>query len=91
MSIIFGRKKFTFVPQSENDFILSIKGLALLDAIETGLVRETPDGNGYDIGPFLNFWNRMLPLFPDSFKERPGEIEQIMEVLKKQRNQGTDD
>ncbi len=89
MSSIFGKKKLRMVPPS-GGFDLSVKGLILLEAIETGVVRETADGKGYDIGPFMKFLNHISPLFPDRLKENPGEVDKIMSVLEKQCDQGAD-
>ncbi len=69
--------------------IPTLKGIALLEAIEIGLVWETEDGKGYDIGPFLRFWENILPLISGSLKESTDEIDQIKNVFEEQCNQGT--
>lgn len=39
----------------------SPKGTALLLAIDCGLIRRHPI-KGYNIGPFMRFWDELLPI-----------------------------
>lgn len=79
------KKKFTYVHMPElYEAKINLKGTALLAAIETGLIQETADGTGYDIGPFLRFWNEFSLSLPQEMKERPSKIQDIAEMIKKQ-------
>lgn len=40
----------------------TLKGKALICAIDAGLVPEASDGEGYNIAPFLRFWEMFEPL-----------------------------
>lgn len=83
------KPKFTFVPATDDSVSLSLKGLALLDAIEAGLVREKADGSGYDISAFLRFWDAFSGWIPKDalIPERPDEIQKLTEMLNQQGNE----
>lgn len=38
--------------------LVSAKGIALVAAVESGLVKETPDGQSYDTELFEKFWEK---------------------------------
>lgn len=55
---------------SELEAVITLRGHALLIAIDTGLVKENESGN-YEIGAFLEFYDRFLQLVDeDCLKER---------------------
>lgn len=85
------RKKFTRLPMADGDVVgISLKGEALLCAVEAGLVQETADGNGYNIGPFLKFWEAFSLMLPNESKEQPEDIQKIIQMVEEYRNQRTD-
>lgn len=85
------RKKYPLLPMAEGEEIrISLKGKALICAIDSGLVQETGNGSGYNIGPFLKFWDEFSLLLPKEIEENPDEAKKIIEMIEKCRNQGTD-
>ncbi len=85
------KKKVTTVPLENGDVMqITLKGTALLHAIDAGLVQETADGRGYNIGPFLKFWENFSRLLPAELKEGPDDLPNILEMIQKQGNQGAD-
>ena len=64
---------------TKNWATISLKGLALLEAGEAGLIQKC-DG-GYDIGPFLRFWDAFSKYLPLKGKERPNEMGDLLEML----------
>jgi len=85
------RKKFTRLPLADGDRMgISLKGEAMLCAIEAGLVQETADGTGYDIGPFLRFWDAFSMMLPKEVKEQPEDIQNIVKMIEEYRNQSAD-
>ena len=58
---------------------ISLKGLAMAEAVDAGLIQK---GNGgYDIGPFLRFWDAFSKYLPHKGKERPNEMRDLLEML----------
>lgn len=53
--------------------VLTLKGAALAAAIEAGLVPRLPSGDGYNIAPFLKFWELFLPKLTEAFRTKGGE------------------
>ena len=51
----------------------------LLEAVEAGLIQKG-DG-GYDIGPFLRFWDAFSKYLPFKGEERPNEMGDLLEML----------
>lgn len=47
-----------------------LKGQALVMAIDAGLVRKAQTADGYDIAPFLRFWDLFSPLIDEMLDER---------------------
>lgn len=70
---------------------ISLKGEALLCAIEAGLVQATTDGGGYDVGPFLKFWDAFSLLLPKCVEDHPDEIQNVVKMVKEYRNQCAED
>lgn len=65
---------------------ITLKGRALVDAIDSGLIPETDDG--WDDTGFLRFWE----LFePDLRKEIEKEVDQAAAMLYQQRDQRAND
>lgn len=85
------RKKYTRLPLADGDEMrISLKGDALLCAVEAGLIPETADGGGYNIGPFLRFWDAFSLLLPKEVKEQPEDIQKVIQMIEEYRNQRTD-
>ena len=54
---MFGRKK----KQKEavaGQYVITLKGLGALAAIHSGLCEKMPDGSGWNIEPFMAFWDQ---------------------------------
>lgn len=86
-------KKHRYVPHYvpiDNMVKISLKGSALICAVEAGLIQETADGNGYNIGPFLKFWNDFSSMLPKEVKEQPDDIQEVAKMVKEYRDQGAD-
>jgi hypothetical protein len=85
------RKKYTRLPMTDGGAAkISLKGEALLCAVEAGLVQETADGNGYSIAPFLKFWDEFSLMLPKEIKEQPDDTKKVAKMVKEYRNQGAD-
>ena len=65
----------------------TLKGRALLMAIDAGLVPEAQTADGYNIAPFMRFWNAFSPLLEQAL-DKP---EDVPEVLHKERESGAGD
>ena len=59
-----------------------LKGKALILAVDAGLVQ--PQGEGYNITPFLKFWDRFEPLLKE---ERQQRLEKTLEMLEHKRGE----
>lgn len=79
------RKKYTRVALPGTARI-SLKGEALLCAVDAGLVQESANGSGYNIGPFLKFWEEFSLLLPNKIKEQPDDTQDVVEMVEKYRN-----
>ena len=66
--------------------VLTLKGAALAAAIEAGFVPRLPSGDGYNIAPFLKFWELFLPKLTEAFQKR----DDFSKVVKEEGNQGTE-
>lgn len=64
----------------------TIKGIALLMAIDSGLIRKT--WKGYDIGPFLRFWDDFREFLEFVKEEHPDNFENLLDVIKKESDYG---
>lgn len=85
------RKKHPLLPMAEGDTIkISLKGKALLCAVETGIVEESADKSGYNIGPFLKFWEEFSLFLPKEVKEQPDDAKEVINMVEEYRNQGAD-
>lgn len=52
---------------------VTLKGKAMLAAIEAGMIHKATSADGYDIAPFLDFWTRLTPALQEmaeDFKQR---------------------
>lgn len=47
--------------------VVTLKGQAMLAAIDAGMVPKAKTADGYNIKPFLNFWDRFLPALQEQF------------------------
>lgn len=47
----------------------TLKGKALICAIDAGLIPEASEGEGYNIAPFLRFWEMLEPLLKTAADE----------------------
>ena len=47
----------------------TLKGKALICAIDAGLILEASEGEGYNIAPFLRFWEMLEPLLKTAADE----------------------
>lgn len=75
------------MPLADGDAMkISLKGEALLCAVESGLVQETADGTGYNIGPFLRFWSAFSLMLPKEIREQPEDIQKIIKMIEEYRN-----
>ncbi len=53
--------------------IATLKGQALLIAIDAGMVPEAKTADGYNIAPFLRFWDGFSSLLEQALNE-PNDI-----------------
>ena len=49
--------------------VATLKGQAMLAAIDAGMVPKAKTADGYNIKPFLDFWDRFLPMLEKAAKE----------------------
>ncbi len=64
----------------------TLKGKALLIALDTGLVKREAFGK-YNIAPFLRFWERFSRLIPDS----DDEIHDFIQMLGSEGDKASED
>lgn len=62
----------------------TLKGVAITAAIEAGLVQRLPSGDGYNIAPFLKFWDLFAKKAENAFQNDGN----FSEMVKKEGNQG---
>ncbi len=48
---------------------ITLKGRALVMAVDAGLIQEAKTADGYNIVPFLRFWEAFSPLLDQTLKE----------------------
>lgn len=58
------------IKKEQPELAVTLKGAAVLAAIDTGLVSESSDGEGWDIAPFLRFWEKFEPLLVKTLDKR---------------------
>ena len=46
----------------------SLKGKALIAAEEAGMIPAAKSGDGYNVAPFLKFWELFTPALNDAFQ-----------------------
>ena len=59
---------------------ITLKGDALICAVEAGLVQEAKTADGYNIAPFLRFWEAFSPLLDQALKE-PQNIPKVFHAV----------
>lgn len=53
-------------PQKQPELAAALKGGAMVKAIEAGLVPKSSSGDGWNIAPFLRFWDNFAPLLNEA-------------------------
>lgn len=56
--------------QKQPELAATLKGAAMVEAIEAGLVPKTSIGDGWNIAPFLRFWDNFAPLLNEAVQSR---------------------
>lgn len=67
--------KTAIFSQNPREAVASLKGCAMVAAIEAGMVPRTEANDGYMIGAFLRFWESFSPMLSE-------QIEQIVQFEK---------
>ena len=70
-----------------NSICASLKGQALLMAIDSGLVRFDKKADGYPLDAFLRFWDLLAPTLDALLQER----QDVREALDHQDRDAADD
>lgn len=52
--------------QKQPELAATLKGAAMIEAIEAGLVPKSSSGDGWNIAPFLRFWDNFAPLLNEA-------------------------
>lgn len=78
------RKFLVFSPGRKGEMRLSLKGMALLCAIDAGMIREASDGS-YDDEPFLRFWDEFSRFIKADRGGYPDEIRNVAKLLQKEK------
>lgn len=52
--------------QKQPELAATLKGAAMVEAIEAGLVPKSSGGDGWNIAPFLRFWENFAPLLNEA-------------------------
>ena len=66
--------------------MVSLKGFALLCAIDAGMIQATSDGS-FDDEPFLRFWDDFSKSISADRRGYPGELQGVVELRKKERGE----
>ena len=61
--------KFTRLEHGKEYGFSTLKGKALNAANEAGLIPAASSGDGYNIAPFLKFWELFSPALEDAFHD----------------------
>lgn len=56
--------------QKQPELAATLKGAAMIEAIEAGLVPKSSSGDGWNIAPFLRFWDNFAPLLNEAVQSR---------------------
>lgn len=80
------RKFFIFTPKGKGAARISLKGIALLCAVDAGMIREASDG-GYDDEPFLRFWDEFSKFIPADRSGYPNELQDVLELLQEEKDE----
>ena len=64
----------------------TLKGKALAAAAAAGMIPETPAADGYDIAPFLKFWDAFLPALHQALREAEKRGQQAGDALDQKRD-----
>lgn len=78
--------RFKKIPQAINpprQVRASLKGSALLAAIDSGLIPEDKKSRDYNIAPFLRFWDAFLPILQKEF-ENPDNFGKVLNEQRKE-------
>lgn len=70
---------------------VTLKGLAMLAAIDSGLVPEDPSVDGYNIAPFLRFWELFSPSLEKTLEDAKNVPEVLHQQCESRTGGGTDD
>lgn len=52
--------------RKQPELAATLKGAAMVEAIEAGLVPKSSGGDGWNIAPFLRFWDNFAPLLNEA-------------------------
>ena len=52
--------------RKQPELAATLKGAAMVEAIEAGLVPNSSGGDGWNIAPFLRFWDNFAPLLNEA-------------------------
>ena len=53
-------------PQKQPELAATLKGAAMVEAIEAGLIPKASSGDGWNIAPFLCFCDNFAPLLNET-------------------------
>lgn len=56
--------------QKQPELAATLKGAAMVEAIEPGLIPKSSSGDGWNIAPFLRFWDNFAPLLNEAVQSR---------------------
>lgn len=65
----------------------TLKGKALTAAADAGMIPQTPAADGYNIAPFLKFWDAFSPALKQALREAEERGQQSGGVFGQKRNQ----
>lgn len=70
-------KKYEFIDNIDSakkkqqpELAVTLKGAAMIEAIEAGLIPKSSRGDGWNIAPFLRFWDNFAPLLNEAVQNR---------------------
>lgn len=78
------RKLFVGALRGKGGICVSLKGLALLCAIDAGMILPDSDGN-YDDGPFSRFWDEFSKFIRADRSGYPNEMQDAIEFLQEEK------
>lgn len=84
------KNRFTRVPH-EPYAKTTLKEKAILCAVDVGVIQDVGDGTGYNVEPFLKFWDKFSLLLCEEIKEVLGCPQEIVKMVEEHRNDGADE